>query len=136
MGYFLVLGSERITRDSPGKVLLKHAVSNMRVFVKDVRDRHGTRLKFERDGREHDGEGLYGFWIVRSGRCPTCGREYTDRARVHPRRISVMMPGLSLERVRYMGEPQNIWDFPRMCVDGNTWAWHFAINVAGELGCR
>ena len=46
----------------------------------------------------------------------------------------VAMPGLPLERVRYMGEPQNIWDFPRLYVDGDSWVWEFAIGwVRGIL---
>lgn len=42
----------------------------------------------------------------------------------------VEMPGLPLARVRYIGEPdQNIWDFPRLYVDGSSWVWEFAVRV-------
>lgn len=42
----------------------------------------------------------------------------------------VDMPGLSLESVRWMDEPgQDIWDFPRLYVDGSSWVWMFAVGV-------
>jgi hypothetical protein len=135
--YFLINpGTEPIYRTLSKQVLVKHAESNMRVFVKDVRKQHGTRLGIERANRKWDGDGRYAFWILRLGRCPTCGRQYTDRGRVHPRRVLVLMPGLVLDQVRYMGKPQNIWHFPRLYVDGNSWVWCFAINAAGDLGCE
>ena len=41
----------------------------------------------------------------------------------------VEMPGIPLDEVRYMGEPdQNIWDFPRLYVDGSSWVWKYAIS--------
>lgn len=41
----------------------------------------------------------------------------------------IEMPGLPLERVRYIGaEAQNIWDFPRLYVDGSSWIWEFALR--------
>lgn len=44
-------------------------------------------------------------------------------------RLTVDMPGIPLERVRYTGdEGQNIWDFPRLYVDGSSWVWKFAVN--------
>jgi len=46
------------------------------------------------------------------------------------------MPGLPLDRVRYIGAPeQNAWRFPRLFVDGNSWLWEFALEIArGALG--
>lgn len=42
----------------------------------------------------------------------------------------VDMPGLPLAQVRYMGdEEQNIWDFPRLYVDGSSWVWKYAIEA-------
>lgn len=38
----------------------------------------------------------------------------------------VEMPGLPLENVRYISQKQNIWDFPRLYVDGSSWVWKFA----------
>lgn len=46
---------------------------------------------------------------------------------------NVEMPGLSLERVRYLGQPdQNIWDFPRLYVDGSSWVWTYAIGFVDD----
>jgi hypothetical protein len=42
----------------------------------------------------------------------------------------VEMPGLPLERVRYVGaDDQNIWDFPRLYVNGSSWVWAYALGV-------
>lgn len=47
------------------------------------------------------------------------------------RKVEVDMPGLPVERVRYMGEEgQNIWNFPRLYVDGSSWVWTFGLSVA------
>jgi hypothetical protein len=41
----------------------------------------------------------------------------------------VDMPGLPLDGVRYVGtDDQNIWDFPRLYVDGSSWVWEFALT--------
>lgn len=45
----------------------------------------------------------------------------------------VDMPGLELSRVRYMSEEQDIWDFPRLYIDGSSWVWLFAINHAKSV---
>lgn len=46
---------------------------------------------------------------------------------------SVDMPGLPLERVRYMGEhDQNPWNFPRLYVDGSSWLWCYACGSLCE----
>ena len=40
----------------------------------------------------------------------------------------IQMPGLPLDQVRYIdGERQNIWDYPRLYVDGSSWVWKYAI---------
>lgn len=42
-------------------------------------------------------------------------------------KFEVNMPPLSLEKVRYIGEEnQNIWDYPRLYVDGSSWVWKYA----------
>lgn len=39
--------------------------------------------------------------------------------------IDVGMPGLPLEKVRYVeGDKRNILDFPRLYVDGSSWIWY------------
>lgn len=46
------------------------------------------------------------------------------------RTCEVDMPGLPIEQVRYLGNPeQNIWDFPRLYVDGSSWLWAYAIDM-------
>lgn len=38
------------------------------------------------------------------------------------------MPGSHLLNVRFVGDKdQNIWDFPRLYVDGSSWVWKYAI---------
>ena len=49
------------------------------------------------------------------------------------RTCDVSMPGFSIERVRYLGlANQNIWQFPRLYIDGSSWVWKFAIGIARE----
>ncbi len=43
--------------------------------------------------------------------------------------IPVDMPGLPLEKVRFTGGDQNILDFPRLYVNGNSYVWCFAVSV-------
>jgi hypothetical protein len=50
-------------------------------------------------------------------------------------KAEVLMPGLLLSQVRYTGDGyQNIWDYPRLYVDGDSWVWKYAIEVIlGQL---
>ena len=42
----------------------------------------------------------------------------------------IQMPGWPPERVRFRGEDgQNIWDYPRLYVDGSSWVWKYALNM-------
>lgn len=76
-------------------------VDGVRIIVSDVPDNG-------RDGR-------YSFTLVAPN-----GRE-----------SYVNMPGIPLEKVRYMNEEgQNIWDFPRLYEGGSSWVWYYAINQA------
>lgn len=44
------------------------------------------------------------------------------------------MPGIALENVRYVGaDDQNIWDFPRLYVEGSSWVWEFGVRVATRM---
>jgi hypothetical protein len=46
----------------------------------------------------------------------------------------IEMPGLPLKKVRYTGEKgQNIWNYPRLYVDGGSWVWSFATIKKDEL---
>jgi len=43
--------------------------------------------------------------------------------------FEVEMPGLPLDKVRYVSdEGQNIWDFPRLYVDGSSWVWEYSFS--------
>lgn len=42
--------------------------------------------------------------------------------------FEIEMPGVPVERVRYTGaDDQNIWDYPRLYVDGSSWVWRYAV---------
>jgi len=84
------------------------AAESIRHFAIDC----GENIKVLRVSDEDD-RGRFGFLLWDKNRCAL-----------------IQMPGLPLERVRYMGEPQNIYDFPRLYVDGSSWTWVFAINTA------
>jgi hypothetical protein len=54
---------------------------------------------------------------------------------------NVAMPGLPLERVRFLGlQDQDIWRFPRLYVDGGSWVWKYAVGILRgcllSAGCR
>jgi hypothetical protein len=50
-----------------------------------------------------------------------------------PSNVRVEMPGIPLDQVRYQGvDDQNIWDFPRLYVDGSSWVWCYAISAAAR----
>lgn len=71
-------------------------------------------------------------------RGPIEGGRYDYRVALRGSKKStiVSMPGLPLDRVRYMNAPdQNAWNFPRLYVDGSSWLWEFAItNLLDALG--
>jgi hypothetical protein len=49
------------------------------------------------------------------------------------RDCEVDMPGLPLDRVRFTGAPdQDIWQFPRMYVDGGSWVWKYAVGFVSR----
>lgn len=49
---------------------------------------------------------------------------------VEPVTFDIDMPGLPLDALRYTGAPgQDIWDYPRLYVDGSSWVWRYAIEV-------
>ena len=93
------------------ETLCRHAVMNMRAFRRDL---NASGITFARYGKIEGGR--YPF-LVRLGK----------------REVVVEMPGLPLERVRYMNAPgQNAWHFPRLYVDGSSWLWEFAVPSARE----
>lgn len=73
------------------------------------------------------------------GEVTTGLRELDDDGRLRVEAVidgrmhEIDMPGLPVEQVRYLGhDNQNIWDFPRLYVDGSSWLWMFALGVCGE----
>lgn len=89
------------------------AVANMAAFVADlITDGQAPGEVTRRPSGDY-GEGRYCF----------------DLAMDSDRTVEIQMPGRQLGWVRYVSEAQNIWHFPRLYVDGSSWAWMFAISV-------
>lgn len=92
----------------------QHARDNALVFTVDLLVTRGVESSVTSDFVDQ-GDGRWAFVL-----------------QVGETRHEVEMPGLPLEEVRYLGtEDQNIWDFPRLYVDGSSWVWKFAINQCG-----
>jgi len=86
-----------------------YATENIEAFIRDC---SGDGIKWRRKP-ESDENGRFTFVLYKDG---------TDRTH------EIDMPGLPLDRVRFMEEPgQNPWNFPRLFVDGSSWFWMFAI---------
>jgi hypothetical protein len=66
---------------------------------------------------EHEPDGRFTFSLTR--------KDCKGRDIVH----KILMPGLPLDDVRYLGEPQDIWDYPRLYVDRSSWVWKYAVHV-------
>ncbi|MCM1440462.1 MAG: hypothetical protein NC131_14840 [Roseburia sp.] len=66
--------------------------------------------------------------IVRSEHTPDEGRYlFVLKNDEYDYQIDVEMPGLPLERVRYIEKDRrSILDFPRLYVDGDSWIWYIA----------
>jgi hypothetical protein len=49
------------------------------------------------------------------------------------RECEVDMPGIPIDRVRFTGAAdQNIWDFPRLYVNGSSWVWIYAVGSVAD----
>jgi hypothetical protein len=96
------------------KATEEHAAINITVFADDLR-RAGLGVDgCNRIPGADYGEGRYAFAL----------------AMADGRTIEVQMPGLPIDRVRYLDVGgQNIWDFPRLYVDGSSWVWQYALSV-------
>lgn len=94
---------------------LAHAEGNVARFVDDI-DLPGVAVeRYE----VHDSGGRFGFVLTHEGH-----------------RVEVTMPGLPLDRVRYVGDfGQNIWDFPRLYVNRSSWAWGYGLGIARAKLC-
>ena len=100
-------GSEPVANAS-----VENASVNMEVFAENVMAKHGYDHVYFSRRPSVDDDGRYGYALM-------CDAHVFD----------IEMPGLPLEQVRWMRLPgQNIWEFPRMYVDGNSWVWLHALN--------
>lgn len=89
----------------------KNAIENIKHYITDCGLKDVTFLRI----KNKDKDGRYHFLLF---------RDDWDRSVCH----HIDMPGLSLHKVRYMHEEdQNIWDFPRLYIDGSSWVWCYAM---------
>lgn len=88
----------------------KNARANMKQFMKDCDS--SLHWHCRRDKRADYGDGRFAFKL------------YCDE--FEGKKVEIQMPGWELERVRYMGNGQNPFQFPRLYVDGSSWLWEFA----------
>lgn len=92
---------------------VENAAFNMGAFTADLLHRDDTDIPSVERNPDLDDEGRFG-WVL----------HFSDRD------IEVEMPGLPLAQVRYMQDPsQNIWDFPRLYIDGSSWVWKYALSA-------
>lgn len=85
-----------------------HAIENMKHYITDL----GVSCNYIRIPEKDYGEGRFAFLVWLGNECH-----------------EIQMPGLPLENVRYMDNPnQNPFDFPRLYVDDSSWLWMFAIR--------
>jgi len=88
------------------------AEANMAVYIADLKaDGHAKAVDLLPQPDAPEDRGRWTFNI-------TADKE------VH----EIEMPGLPIEQVRWIDLPeQNIWDFPRLYVDGSSWVWKYAL---------
>lgn len=86
------------------------ATANMKVFAEEV----GAGSFDGPFGTDGDGRWKFKLWA-------------------NNRFVDVEMPGISIEKVRYVDRvSQNIWEFPRLYVNGGSWVWLYAIDIARD----
>lgn len=73
--------------------------------------------------------------IVKSNHVPDEGRYlFVLRNDEYNFETEVEMPGLPLEKVRYVrAEGQNILEFPRLYVDGGSWIWNCSLITKEQI---
>ena len=85
----------------------ENAIENIKVFIADMGIDGIKCVRLP----EKDSDGRFAFLLEKNGF-------------VH----EVKMPGLPCEKVRYVDDgKQNIFDFPRLYVNGASWIWPFAL---------
>lgn len=86
------------------------ALANARVFAREVDAKVEGPLGT-------DGDGRWEFRLLRDNRA-----------------VEIEMPGIPLDKVRYIDSAdQDIWNFPRLYVDGSSWVWLYALNAARSV---
>ena len=89
----------------------KHAIENIEHYMADCKLKNIKWLRFP----NKDEDGRFCFMLY---------EDDWDRGMHH----WIDMPGLPLDKVRYMQEEgQNIWNFPRLYLDGSSWVWCFGM---------
>lgn len=97
-----------------GELSWENAYENIKQWIKDCE----IPLYIEKSNHVPD-EGRYLF-VLRND-------EYNYSTEVE-------MPGLPLEKVRYMRtEGQNILEFPRLYVDGGSWIWNCSLITKEQI---
>lgn len=94
-----------------GDTCLDHAIANITTFIKEL-DMKDPPVSVTMRSPGHDGTGRYQFNLHR-GICT----------------VDVDMPGLSLDEVRCTEDSMSR-GCPRLYVDGNSWWWCYALDMA------
>jgi hypothetical protein len=103
---------------------VRSAIANMKHWCKEA----GPLYTFVRDEKLEDGDGRFGFRVTHMR-----PEKRRPSKRLVECKHTVLMPGLPIARVRYAREAgQNIWDFPRLYLDGNSWVWCWSFPHKDE----
>jgi hypothetical protein len=111
-----------------GEATVDQATANAEMFAADLRglSGHAVTVAPLTDPSDDEAALLMGgtsYQPDHDGRFPF---RLTVEGTVHV----LEMPGIPLAQVRYLGaESQNVWDFPRVFLDGSSWAWTFGLRV-------
>lgn len=89
----------------------ENAIDNIKHYITDCNLKDIKYLRLP----DKDEDGRFGFILYKN---------HYDASVCH----FIDMPGLPLAQVRYIDkEKQNIWDFPRLYVDGDSWVWCYGM---------
>lgn len=103
MNYIINPGSGLVE----GEVSWENAYENIKAYISECE----IPMRIIKSEHESD-EGRYLFVLKND--------EYNYK-------IEVEMPGLPLEKVRYVkGDNRNVFEFPRLYIDGSSWLWYIA----------
>lgn len=93
----------------------EQAAANMQQLLADLAGCGLGGLSFtarpERDYDRREVKGKFAFMVSRRGR---------------RKGVEVQMPGIALERVRYVAG--DAWGWPRLYVNGSSWLWLLAVK--------